>query len=143
MKPFGVDETGAVCKDGVENAAFRSRLNSTAAINAGVNRSLLPRLQRVQWNEIRAVLIRLWNVKQQVFNRADTPRCQQRRTPRPYALHILDIRIESKHVLGFVFRLSTRMLAAERLGQKGRSPCYLFGITLPAPGAGRETAGMP
>src|SRR5207249_1778021 len=98
MEPFCVNEAAAIGENGVENRDAPPGLDHPAAINTRMHRRVLADLQRGESNEGGAVLIRLWNVKQQVFNSADTPRCQQRRTPRPYALHILDIRIESKHV---------------------------------------------
>jgi hypothetical protein len=62
-----------------------------------VNGRVLPDSQGREWDEARAILVGLGNVKEEVFDSADAARTEQGSAPRPDAFHVLDIRIETEH----------------------------------------------
>ena len=95
VEPFRMGEAAAVGEDHVEDAASRARLDHAAAIDAGMNRGILADSQRRERDKVRAILVRLRDVKQEILNRPDASRCEQRGAARPHASHILDVRVKA------------------------------------------------
>src|SRR5919108_4570959 len=86
MEPFRMGEAAAVGEDHVQDAAPGAGLDHPAPVDAGMNRGIVTDSQRREGNKIGAILVGLGNVKQEILDRPDASRCEQRGAAGPHAL---------------------------------------------------------